>query len=56
MTTIFNFSEKYLCTTSMFLIFRSVHKNFVEKLKIVVKNSEKLNSPYSKVPHDLKIR
>ena len=30
----------------MFLIFRSVHKNFVEKLKIVIKNSEKLNYSY----------
>ena len=27
----------------MILIFRTVHENFVQKLKIVVKNSEKLN-------------
>ena len=38
----------------MFLIFRSVLKNLVEKLKIVVKNSEKLNCSYGKVAHDLK--
>ena len=36
----------------MFLIFRSMHKNFVEKLKIAVKNSEKLNGSYGKVSHD----
>ena len=30
----------------MLLIFRAVHNNFVEKLKIVVKNSEKLNCSY----------
>ena len=38
----------------MFLIFKSVHKNFVENLKIVVKNSEKLKCSYGKVSHDLK--
>ena len=38
----------------MFLIFRSVHKNFVEKLKLVVQNSEKLNCSFGKVLHDLK--
>ena len=38
----------------MFLIFRSVDKNFVEKLKIVVKNLEKLDCSYGKVSHDLK--
>ena len=38
----------------MFLIFRPVHKNFVEKLKIVVENSEKLNCSDGKVSHDLK--
>ena len=39
----------------MFLLFRSVHKNFVEKLKIVVKNSEKLNCSYDKVSDDLNV-
>ena len=38
----------------MFLIFRSAHKNFVEKLKIVVKISERLDCSYGKVSHDLK--
>ena len=38
----------------MVLMFRSVHKNFVETLKIVIKNSEKLNCYYDKVSHDLK--
>ena len=38
----------------MFLIFTSVHKNFVEKLKTVAKNCEKLNYSYGKVSHDLK--
>ena len=33
----------------MLSIFRSVHKNFVEKLKIVVKNSEQLNCSYGNV-------
>ena len=37
----------------MFLIFRYVHKNFVKKLKFVVKNSEKPNWSYGKVSHDL---
>ena len=37
----------------MFLIFRHVHKNFVEKLKIVIKNSEELHCSYGKVSHDL---
>ena len=37
----------------MFLIFKSVHKNFVDKLKIVVKNSEKINCSYGKVLNDL---
>ena len=37
----------------MLLIFRDVHKNFAEKLKILVKDSEKLNCSYGKVPHDL---
>ena len=51
------FQKKNTCAqTSMFLIFRSVHKNFVEKLKIVFKNSEKINCSYGKVLHDLKIR
>ena len=35
------------------LFIRSVHKTFVEKLKIVVKNFEKLNCSYDKVSHDL---
>ena len=39
----------------MFLIFRSRHKNFDEKIKIVVKNSEKLNCSYGKVSHELKM-
>ena len=38
----------------MFLIFMSVHKNFVETLKIVVKNSEKINCSYGKDSYDLK--
>ena len=36
----------------MSLIFRFVHKNFVEKLKIMVKNSENLNCFYGQVLHD----
>ena len=38
----------------MFLIFRSVRKNFVEKLKIVEKQLYKLNCFYGKVSHTLK--
>ena len=40
----------------MSLISKSVHKNFVEKLKIVVKNSGKLNCSYGKVLHDLNVQ
>ena len=38
----------------MFFTFRFVHKNFVGKLKIVIKNSEKLNYFYGEFSHDLK--
>ena len=40
------FQKNSCARTSMFLTFRSMHKNFVEKLKIVVKNLEKLNCSY----------
>ena len=38
----------------MFFIFRSVHKNFVKKLKIDVKKSYKPNCSYGRFSHDLK--